>query len=156
MDIIIKPHHLLDIFKLHGKGINKFIPDEKFNHDFYLIGNAVIENRVKRIKFTYNYDNICEPCNYLKNKLCTDKFTYHNIVYDKNDYNEKLDIRLFRLLGIDKDKSYEFKDIVNLINKKMCIELINLAWYGSDKEDNESRYIFTKKDLEKFKLKYKY
>lgn len=66
MDIIIKPHHLLDIFKLHGKGINKFIPDEKFNHDFYLIGNAVIENRVKRIKFTYNYDNICEPCNYLK------------------------------------------------------------------------------------------
>ena len=35
--IVIKPHHLLDIFKLYGKGIENFIPDKNYNHNFYLI-----------------------------------------------------------------------------------------------------------------------
>ena len=54
--IVIKPHHLLDIFKLYGKGIENFIPDKNYNHNFYLIGNAVIRNEVNKIRFTYSYD----------------------------------------------------------------------------------------------------
>lgn len=154
LNIIIKPHHLLDIFKLYGKGLENFIPDKKYNHDFYLIGNSVIENKVDEIQFTHNHDDICKPCKYLKNNICIDRFSYNNIIYGKNDYNEKLDIRLIHLLGIDDNKTYKFKDIIYLINKKISLELINLVWYSSNKEDNEIRYNFTKKGIEKYILKY--
>ena len=49
------------------------------------------------------------------------------------------------MLGIEDNKKYKFKDIIDLINNKISLELINLVWYGSNKEDNEIRYNFTKK-----------
>lgn len=33
--LVIKPHHLLDIFKLYGRGVETFVPDDKYKHDFY-------------------------------------------------------------------------------------------------------------------------
>lgn len=96
MDITIKPHHLLDIFKSYGKGIEKFVPDEKYNHNFYFIGNAVIDNEIDNVEFTFGFDDICKPCNYLKENICIDEFYYNDNVYQKNNYNEKLDIRLIR------------------------------------------------------------
>ena len=48
--IIIKPHHFLDIIKLHGAGLNTFIPDKKMKHDFYKIGNIkVIKKNILEI-----------------------------------------------------------------------------------------------------------
>lgn len=35
--ILIKPHHFIDIIKLYGSGIDRFVPDEKMGHDFYFI-----------------------------------------------------------------------------------------------------------------------
>lgn len=32
--IIIKPHHLIDIIKLYGAGVEYFVPDEFFNTIF--------------------------------------------------------------------------------------------------------------------------
>lgn len=98
--IVIKPHHLLDIFKLYGKGIENFIPDKNYNHNFYLIGNAVIRNEVNKIRFTYSYDDICKPCYYLKNSVCSDYFSANGVDISKNKFNEKLDIRLMKLLNL--------------------------------------------------------
>lgn len=64
LHIIIKLQHLLDIFKLYGKGLENFMNDKNFNHDFYLIRNSVIENKVDGIQFTYSHDDICKPCKY--------------------------------------------------------------------------------------------
>ena len=109
--IVIKPHHLLDIFKLYGKGIENFIPDKNYNHNFYLIGNAVIRNEVNKIRFTYSYDDICKPCYYLKNSVCSDYFSANEVDINKNKFNEKLDIRLMKLLNLKFDETYEFKNI---------------------------------------------
>ena len=35
--ILIKPHHFIDIIKLYGSGIDRFVPDEKMGHDFYKV-----------------------------------------------------------------------------------------------------------------------
>ena len=91
IDIVIKPHHLLDIFKLYGKGIENFIPDKNYNHNFYLIGNAVIRNEVNKIRFTYSYDDICKPCYYLKNSVCNDYFSVNGVDINKNKYNRPPD-----------------------------------------------------------------
>lgn len=42
--IKIKPHHFIDIIKLYGKGVNKFIPDMNYKHDFYSVANEIISN----------------------------------------------------------------------------------------------------------------
>ena len=38
-EIIIKPHHFIDIIKLYGAGIERFVPDEPMGHDFYKVAN---------------------------------------------------------------------------------------------------------------------
>lgn len=154
LNIIIKPHHLLDIFKLYGKGIEKFIPDEKYNHNFYSIANSVIENKISKIQFTYGFDDICKPCDFLKDTVCIDEFKYDGIVYKKNSYNEKLDIRLIRALDLKIDKIYEFSYIINILNDKLNLELINLVWYSCNLDDNKLRYNYTKKGIEKYVLEH--
>ena len=43
--IIIKPHHFMDILKLYGSGINIFVSDEKMGHDFYKVANRILKDR---------------------------------------------------------------------------------------------------------------
>ena len=40
--ITIKPHHFLDIIKLYGNGLEKFVPDKNYGHDFYKVGNIIL------------------------------------------------------------------------------------------------------------------
>lgn len=42
--ITIKPHHFMDIIKLYGTGIERFVPDQKRGHDFYRIANLIVQN----------------------------------------------------------------------------------------------------------------
>jgi hypothetical protein len=42
--IRIKPHHFLDIIKLYGRGIEKFVPDQDYHHHFYAVANEIIKN----------------------------------------------------------------------------------------------------------------
>ena len=49
-EIIIKPHHFIDIIKLYGSGIEKFVPDERMGHDFYKIANEIIDNPTVTLK----------------------------------------------------------------------------------------------------------
>lgn len=32
--MVIKPHHFMDIIKLYGGGIQVFVPDTDYGHDF--------------------------------------------------------------------------------------------------------------------------
>ena len=50
--ILIKPHHFIDIIKLYGAGIEKFVPDEKMGHDFYKVANMIIDNPLITLKLT--------------------------------------------------------------------------------------------------------
>ena len=45
--ILIKPHHFIDIIKLYGSGIDRFVPDEKMGHDFYKVANEIIDKLQK-------------------------------------------------------------------------------------------------------------
>ena len=119
-----------------------------------MIGNAVIGNEVNKIRFTYSYDDICKPCYYLKNSVCSDYFSANDVAINKNKYNEKLDIRLMKLLNLKFDEIYEFKNIIELFNSEVSLKLINLAWYSSNQEDNITRYKLTKKGIENFLSKY--
>lgn len=78
----------------------------------------------------------------------------YSVDINKNKYNEKLDIRLMKLLNLKFDEIYEFKNIIELFNSEVSLKLINLAWYSSNQEDNIIRYKLTKKGIENFLSKY--
>lgn len=42
----------MDIIKLLGGGIQVFVPDTDYGHDFYRAANGIIENRQQQIKVT--------------------------------------------------------------------------------------------------------
>ena len=50
--IIIKPHHFMDILKLYGSGINIFVSDEKMGHDFYKVANRILKDRNVQLRLT--------------------------------------------------------------------------------------------------------
>ncbi len=50
--MVIKPHHFMDIIKLYGGGIQVFVPDTDYGHDFYRAANEIIGNHRIQIKVT--------------------------------------------------------------------------------------------------------
>ena len=63
--MVIKPHHFMDIIKLYGGGIQVFVPDTDYGHDFYRAANEIIGNHRIQIKVTSGADDICGPCRFL-------------------------------------------------------------------------------------------
>ncbi len=57
--MVIKPHHFMDIIKLYGGGIQVFVPDTDYGHDFYRAANEIIGNHRIQIKVTSGADDIC-------------------------------------------------------------------------------------------------
>ena len=84
--ILIKPHHFIDIIKLYGSGIDRFVPDEKMGHDFYKVANEIIENPSIDLKLTIDGDDICKPCKKY-HEQCVDPLTHIQGYTSKDVYN---------------------------------------------------------------------
>lgn len=67
----IKPHHFLDMIKLHGAGLEVFVPDEKMGHDFYRVANEIMQNPQVELTLTIGGDDVCKPCRFYR-EHCTD------------------------------------------------------------------------------------
>ena len=66
--ILIKPHHFIDIIKLYGSGIDRFVPDEKMGHDFYKVANEIIDKRIiKLYNLNDEYYTAKQLCSIIQN-----------------------------------------------------------------------------------------
>lgn len=110
--IFIKPHHLIDIIKLYGAGIEHFVKDEAFQHDFYKVANKIINNCDCLLQFTTGGDDICKPCNRFDGQKCTDALSCVNGYLDKETYNRVLDNRIIDILRLDLDETYSVRQIL--------------------------------------------
>lgn len=146
--IIIKPHHFMDIIKLYGKGIEKFVPDEDFGHDFYKVANSIIEQRGTGIMITFGCDDICEPCRYMKNGLCSD--CLHNIenFNSKDEYNKILDKRIMHFINKNEKCVFAARDFCRLLYDNK--EIIYRVWREENKEDTDNRYKYFCAGAEKY------
>ena len=100
--IKIKPHHFIDIIKLHGVGLEQFVPDLKMGHDFYKIGNEILQSPDIEIQLTLSADDICQPCIKLQNGKCIDPLTH----ISKEDYNLRLDQRIIKAFQLSLNQTY--------------------------------------------------
>lgn len=149
MTVIIKPHHLLDVYKLYGRGIFPFSPDSEFEHDFYLIGNLLISRKVDSIVFTTKSDDICKPCKYHENGICTDSLDNDEFI-NKNDYNNFIDQKLLKYFRLDEDIAYDLNTILSLFIEKASLELFCEVWSSKHIDDNKLRFKNTLEGIKKY------
>ncbi len=136
--IVIKPHHFLDIIKLHGAGLDVFVPDEKMGHDFYRIGNIILKNKNVDIRLTIDADDICTPCRYCKNNLCIDKLENIEGYTKKDTYNKALDRRIIKYFSLDLDKDYKAEELCRIYLSDL--NFIYAVWQEEKNEKTKERY----------------
>lgn len=133
--IYIKPHHFIDIIKLYGLGIEHFIPDNQFHHDFYRVGNIIINDLEQLLSLTVDGDDICFPCLKYKNNVCNDFIEKTS----KNDYNRNIDIQLLSILHLKTSVLYSVNDLLHIIYEHK--EVIYDVWKNEDNKKTDKRYI---------------
>ena len=149
--ITIKPHHFLDIIKLHGAGLEQFIPDEKMGHDFYRIGNLILNNKEIHIKLTTEKDDICTPCKYCQKGKCIDKLTTIKGYTEKDTYNKTLDERMIKYFNLDLNKEYTAYELCSIYLSNN--ELIYKVWQEEDNEKTDKRFNLFTNGAKKYTLK---
>lgn len=89
----------MDIIKLHGAGLDRFVPDEKLGHDFYRAGNLVLADPNQTVRLTLEGDDICRPCSAYRNG-CQDAVPHIPGITSKDAYNRLLDSRIFSFFDL--------------------------------------------------------
>ena len=135
--IVIKPHHLIDIIKLYGAGVEHFVPDELYQHDFYKVANLMIENLNTELQFTIYGDDICRPCNRFKDSHCSDPLDHIRGYHCKDTYNQALDSRLIDQLKLDQNAIYTAREFIEILSRDT--DIISHVWLEEDSELTEKR-----------------
>ena len=147
--IVIKPHHLIDIIKLYGAGVEHFVPDELYQHDFYKVANLMIENLDTELQFTIYGDDICIPCNRFKDSRCSDSLDHIRGYHCKDTYNQALDSRLIDQLKLDQYAVYTAREFIEILSRDR--DIIFHVWLEEDSELTEKRNRLFQSGLKKLR-----
>ena len=98
----LRPHHFMDVIKLYGRGIDVFVPDAAYHHDFYKVANTLIGHREALVTITLGADDICTPCRFLGNEgACRDGLGHIPGFASKQAWNDEIDRRICAFSGVD-------------------------------------------------------
>jgi len=98
--IRLRPHHLIDIFKHSGNGRDLTKP-HPYGHAQHLVAEKILNNPDIEIEFVCENDDICKPCKHRgADNLCADVLSLLSPPVSKQQYNDELDKRVFKLLEI--------------------------------------------------------
>jgi len=146
--LFLKPHHFLDIIKLHGFGVKRFKPDKKYGHDFYKIGNIILENPETLVWLTIGADDICKPCRFLKNGKCVDLSSDLNL--SKQKWNKRIDRRILKSLDlVDEDGVIVFK-LCGMALERLTSRKIAEIWKERPASETEKRIDNLQNGLRKY------
>ncbi|MFW5884829.1 MAG: hypothetical protein ACOCUF_01175 [Patescibacteria group bacterium] len=148
--ILIKPHHFLDIIKLHGAGYEKFVPDEAFGHDFWRVGNKILEDPQVNLKITIEGDDICIPCKFYNGNICIDKTSINTGELSKDEWNKTIDSRLLDALDLHEGDVKSSLGLCRLARKKLNKEIIFKVWKEKPAEITQKRASLLLKGIDKY------
>lgn len=134
--ITIKPHHFLDMIKLHGAGLEVFVPDEKMGHDFYRVANEIMQNPQVQLTLTTDGDDVCKPCRFYQ-EHCTDAVGISGFA-GKDDYNKMLDTRLLSEYSLELSRTYTAEELCRIFYENP--QRIFAVWQEEPDEQTERRY----------------
>ncbi len=105
----LKPHHLIDIVRGHGKG-RKFDEPAACGHAQHIVAPAVLSDLELKVKFIVGPDDICKPCKFLLPDGACKRFP---------KYNDVLDDALFRHLGLAPGAVMTARQFLETVDKKL-------------------------------------
>lgn len=149
--IRIKPHHFMDIIKLHGAGISCFVPDKAYGHDFYRIGNRILGTHDLRLQMTVDGDAICIPCRHYVaggKGLCADTIAHIEGCTSKDEWNKVLDRRIIRAAGLETEKIYTAGALCRRLYE--IRDAIFEIWREDDQEQTTQRYQLFSQGAERY------
>jgi hypothetical protein len=135
--VIIKPHHFLDIIKLYGAGYEKFVPDEEHGHDFWRVGNQILEDASVLLELTLDNDAICAPCRSNNGQECVDMTTVEIGKMSKDRLNRMIDKRLLEKLRLPLGSKIYAIEFCRLAKKMLSSDDIAVVW--KEKPEVETR-----------------
>ncbi|MFB3893443.1 MAG: DUF1284 domain-containing protein [Phycisphaerae bacterium] len=95
----LRPHHLIDIVTSFGQG-RQFSP-HPYGHALHTVAREVLANPDIEVEFIIGADDICQPCSHLTpDGRCDDILTRFDPPISKQDYNDALDRRVFKHMGM--------------------------------------------------------
>jgi hypothetical protein len=148
--IVSKPHHFLDVIKLYGAGLEKFVPDLAYGHDFYRIGNIILEDPNVEVELTLKADDICNPCKYSRDGKCDDTTFKHPAFPSKEVLNNVIDKRLFEILGLEEGNMIKSLELCELAKERLSREKIMEVWEEQPTDITEKRIELLVKGLDKY------
>ncbi len=152
--LLIKPHHFLDVIKLFGSGLDKFVPNMEYGHDFWKVGNDILENPNVQLQLTVDNDAICIPCKFSNGKICTGMTSANSKEISKDEWNKIIDLRLFKILGLDNGAKLSALDFCKVAQKKINRENIFEVWKEKPTDITEKRANFLLAGINKYLEKY--
>jgi hypothetical protein len=152
--LLMKPHHFLDIIKLYGAGFKEFVPDEKFGHNFWKVGNWIIQKPTTSMKLTVDNDFICVPCKFSNGKICIDTTFVNSGEISKDKFNKTIDKRIFKKLGLDANSKITALEFCKLAKEKLNAENIFEIWKEKSTEETKERARLLFLGIEKYLARY--
>jgi len=113
----LRPHHLLDIITQHGADV-PFVP-HPYGHAVHTVAEAVLADPDVTIEFVVGADDICAPCKHLIAGRCDDVLSQLDPPLSKQDYNDDLDRRVLRHLGMDEGEELTSRKFVAIVREHL-------------------------------------
>lgn len=112
-----RPHHLIDIITQYGAG-QPFVPSD-YGHAVHTVAAEVLANPQVSLEFGLGADEICRPCKHLVNGRCDDLVGSVDPPVSKHDYNDALDEKLLRFLGLTEGQTMTFAEYVAVLRSHL-------------------------------------
>ena len=114
----LRPHHVLDIITSYGHG-QKF-EAHPYGHAVHTVAATILADLELKVEFVIGSDEICRPCKYLQsNGQCGDVLHQLDPPISKQEYNDKLDCRLFDYLGLTSSKVMTIREYLEIVNENV-------------------------------------
>jgi len=97
-NLLIKPHHFLDIIRDFGAGRSH--QPHPYGHDVHRVAGVIREHPDTILELTEEPDAICAPCRFLVDGNCIDITTSPGHLIPKDRWNRLIDRRIFERLGL--------------------------------------------------------
>jgi hypothetical protein len=140
----LRPHHILDITRNIGNG--REIKPHAYGHLLHLVTRELLDDIDQECTLVVGNDDICGPCVHLgKDGRCDDLLGQLSEPVSKQAYNDELDGRILRYLGLEPGATMRVSDYL----RRACADLDGISEICTHpKEEKERRKEGLRKGLE--------
>ena len=103
-EILIKPHHFVDILTAYGEGQSRLSP-HPYGHALHIVTRRVLDQRDVPLHLTTDADSVCLPCRHNRDGRCADAMPpryagFPGVPSRKEEWNTLIDSRWCREMRI--------------------------------------------------------